>query len=234
MTQSQLNVSEIFYSIQGEGPFSGRPAIFVRFSGCNLRCKWAGSYCDTPYASWEPETNFITVDQIVRDIRATADQCKTIILTGGEPTLQNNFAELCTRLAADEYELHLETNGLGPIPDTIAWIICSPKLADSTPVGTPFENQHEQLRQQLHEDIQGDQPRLFLKLVITPKSDWSEIERLVTRTGIPRQRVFLMPEGCTREEVQSNSAWVAAKALELGYHFSHRLHILLWGGVRGT
>ena len=234
MPSFSLNVADIFYSLQGEGPHAGRPAIFVRFSGCNLRCKWGDSYCDTPYASWEPETAMLSLEQLLERVEAIAPECKLVILTGGEPTLQNHLPEVCQALAEAGYELHLETNGLGPIPPQIDCVVCSPKLADSTPMGTVHQEQHELLRRQLHPDLRSGDPRLYWKFVITSASDWDEIQRIVETAGAPKHHVFLMPEGATRQELQKHSEYVAAEAMARGYLFSHRLHILLWDGARAT
>ena len=234
MTAAQFNVAETFYSIQGEGPFAGSPAIFVRLSGCNLRCKWGNSLCDTPHTSWDAESRLVNLDDIVENIAQVGGDCRTVILTGGEPTLQHQFDELCAALSTRGYELHIETNGLGAIPTSIDWIVCSPKLSDSTPLGTRHEQQHEALRKQLHNDILKCDHRLYLKFVITPQTDWLEIDQLVDQVGVKRDKVYLMPEGATRQEIMASAPAVANKAKELGYRFSHRLHILMWDGRRGT
>src|ERR1700712_2877072 len=98
-----MRISEIFYSIQGEGKLVGVPSVFVRASGCNLRCTW----CDTPYASWEPEGEELSVGRIVERVKAYgSNQC---VLRGGEPMIMPEVVELCDVLAADGYHITIET-----------------------------------------------------------------------------------------------------------------------------
>ena len=116
---NKYKVNEIFYSIEGEGFFSGCPAVFVRFAGCKMACPW----CDTKYAQ---KTNFnLTAEQIVKKI--SIYPCKIIVLTGGEPTEQNLTA-LLKLLKKHKYQIHLETNGANVI-DTKLFDFCtvSPK-----------------------------------------------------------------------------------------------------------
>ena len=98
-----LKINEIFYSIQGESTFSGRPCVFVRLTYCNLRC----SYCDTTYAFFEGRT--MTQDEIIAGIRQF--DCRLIEITGGEPLLQKNVHPLMTELCNQGYEVLLETAG---------------------------------------------------------------------------------------------------------------------------
>lgn len=109
-------INDIFYSLQGEGHNVGRAAIFIRFSGCNLKC----SFCDTDFASYES----LSDEEIVG--RISAYPSHFVVLTGGEPSLQVDkpFVDL---LHAHGYEVAMETNGTHPIVDGIDWITCSPK-----------------------------------------------------------------------------------------------------------
>src|SRR6266700_3347126 len=96
-------ISEIFYSLQGEGELTGVPSVFVRASGCNLRCTW----CDTPYASWEPEGEEMTVGEITA--RVTAYGAEHVVLTGGEPMIMPEIVELCDALKGRGHHLTIET-----------------------------------------------------------------------------------------------------------------------------
>lgn len=115
-------VHEIFYTLQGEGAHSGIPAVFVRFSGCNLRCPW----CDTEFEGYRE----MTAEQIVSEIQNLYDipnvRRKMCILTGGEPALQAD-KQLIDAIHAAGFYIGIETNGTRPIPDGIDWITCSPK-----------------------------------------------------------------------------------------------------------
>src|SRR4051812_46601268 len=122
-----MRVAEIFYSIQGEGKLSGVPSVFVRASGCNLRCTW----CDTPYASWNPEGEDVAVDEIVR--RVNAHLAKHIVVTGGEPMIMPDIAELCDALKRDDHHITIETAATVFKPVRLDLASLSPKLSNSTP-----------------------------------------------------------------------------------------------------
>lgn len=111
-----LAVNEIFYSLQGEGFHTGTAAVFVRLSGCNLRC----DFCDTDHSQSER----MTVNDIVS--RVTGYPAETVILTGGEPSLQP-IGPLVDALHEAGRRVHIETNGTRPLPESIDWVTCSPK-----------------------------------------------------------------------------------------------------------
>lgn len=113
-----MRVNEIFYSIQGEGRWAGTPAIFIRLSGCNLRC----DFCDTKHQSYKEYTE----EEILREIAKYAP-CNHIIITGGEPAIQltDSFVDM---LMDAGYYIAVETNGTRPLPLGIDWITCSPKF----------------------------------------------------------------------------------------------------------
>src|SRR5271156_6552213 len=98
-----MKLSELFYSIQGEGKLAGVPSVFIRASGCNLRCVW----CDTPYASWQPQGTDVPVDEIVARVRE--HPARHVVLTGGEPLIMPDAAPLCSALHQLGYHLTVET-----------------------------------------------------------------------------------------------------------------------------
>jgi 7-carboxy-7-deazaguanine synthase len=115
-----LQISEIFYSIQGEGAWTGTPAIFVRLSGCNLAC----DFCDTDYAL----KRLMRVEDVVRAVRDAGDDCPMVVLTGGEPFAQGEATALIDALRRDGRRVHVESNGtiFTPLPDDV-WLCVSPK-----------------------------------------------------------------------------------------------------------
>ena len=119
-------VNEIFYSLQGEGFWTGRPAVFVRLSGCNLRCPW----CDTDFRAFREMTAESICEaciNLTRDfIRSTNNGKILVVLTGGEPSLQADEA-LVEALHRAGFYVSIETNGTRPLPRGIDWITCSPK-----------------------------------------------------------------------------------------------------------
>ena len=122
-----MRIAEIFRSIQGEGCLTGTESAFVRTSGCNLRC----SYCDTPYASWTPEGEDLSVDEIA----ARVDQLDRnhVVLTGGEPMLFAELIPLAARLRRSGRHITIETAGTLYLPLECDLMSISPKLSNSTP-----------------------------------------------------------------------------------------------------
>ena len=115
-----LALAEVFYSIQGEGTWTGTPAIFVRLAGCNLAC----DFCDTDYST----KSYATIEEVVRTARAAGGDCPTVVLTGGEPLAQSDTLALIEALRRDGRRVHVESNGTiyAPLPDDV-WLCVSPK-----------------------------------------------------------------------------------------------------------
>ena len=229
-------ISEIFYSVQGEGELTGVPSVFVRTSGCNLRCAW----CDTPYASWAPEGEVMTVEEIVRRVREYPAQ--HVVLTGGEPMAAREIGELAGRLRGCGKHITIETAGTLP-PEGIACDLASisPKLANSTPVkGTIAEawiERHEARRFQ-SEVIQEwvEKYPFQLKFVIERECDLEEIRAVLEAVGgeVPPWKVLLMPQGTDAATLRAGEAVALEACKRYGYRFCSRLHIHLFGHTKGT
>jgi len=131
---AKYKVNEIFYSLQGEGRWAGRPAIFVRFSGCNLKCP----FCDTDFKDFKEMGKI----DILEAIQKVGGNCKFIVFTGGEPTLQVD-KELTFLLQKRGYYLSIETNGTHKIPNGINWVTCSPKCLFVKNAQPIVKNAHE-------------------------------------------------------------------------------------------
>lgn len=115
----KYRINEIFYSLQGEGRWAGRPAVFIRFSGCNLACP----FCDTDFKAYTE----MTADEIIGEI-AKWNDCHFVVLTGGEPTLQIDF-EFIDKLHDAKFFVAMETNGTRDYPWNLDWVTVSPKTA---------------------------------------------------------------------------------------------------------
>ncbi len=115
-----LQLAEIFYSIQGEGTWTGTPAVFVRLAGCNLAC----DFCDTDYAT----KFFASVGEVVRTVREAGGDCPMVVLTGGEPLAQSETPALIEALRRDGRRVHVESNGtiFTELPEDV-WLCVSPK-----------------------------------------------------------------------------------------------------------
>jgi 7-carboxy-7-deazaguanine synthase len=235
-----MRIAEIFHSVQGEGALTGVPSVFVRASGCNLRCAW----CDTPYASWEPEGPELAVDAIIAEVvRAGA---RHVVLTGGEPMVARDVHALAAGLRAAGRHITIETAATIP-PAGIACDLASlsPKLRNSAPADAAapgWRERHERLRWQPavvrawidHATAHGGD--FQLKFVVCAPEDLAEIDAMLAETGraIAPERVFLMPEGIAVEALRQRAAWLVPACLARGFRYAHRLHIELFGNKRGT
>jgi 7-carboxy-7-deazaguanine synthase len=223
-----LKIAELFYSIQGEGSLVGVPSVFVRTSGCNLRCRW----CDTPYTSWRPEGTDWTIERILDEVKAYP--ARHVVVTGGEPMIAPEIVPLTERLRDAGRHITIETAGTVFEPVACDLMSISPKLANSTPEG-PFAAQHERLR--IQEDVLRRLMTRYpyqLKFVMERPEDLDEVAALVEAVGAERERVILMPEGTDRERLAERSGWLAETCKQEGFRFSPRLHVDLWGNQRGV
>jgi 7-carboxy-7-deazaguanine synthase len=224
-----LKIAELFYSLQGEGSLVGVPSVFIRTSGCNLRCSW----CDTPYTSWQPEGSDQELDQILSAVQSFGP-ARHVVVTGGEPMIAPEIVPLTERLRALGMHITIETAGTVFQPVACDLMSISPKLSNSTPSG-PWAARHEQLRIQkpVLAELMG-RYAYQLKFVIAKPDDLDEVWDLVTDLQADRERVILMPEGVDRGELQLRSLWLAEAAKMEGVRFSPRLHVDLWGNQRGV
>lgn len=227
-----MRIAEIFYSIQGEGKLAGVPSVFVRTSGCNLRCTW----CDTPYASWKPEGQDVGYGPILANIRR--HWCGYVVLTGGEPMIVPEIVELTEKIRTIEHHITVETAGTVFQPVQCDLMSISPKLSNSTPrerEGGRWAEQHERLRYQ--PDVLKELIRQYpyqLKFVVETKDDVAEVREMVEAIGAAPEHVMLMPEGTRPDILQDRSQWVVEVCKDLRYRFCPRLHIAIWGDQRGV
>ncbi len=248
-----LRISETFASIQGEGKLTGVPSFFVRTSGCNLRCTW----CDTPYASWDPEGPVRTVEDIVREAITHRDNAgiRHAVLTGGEPMLPPAIVPLSRALRDAGFHITIETAGTIVRPVACDLMSLSPKLANSTPTGDPrdpagtWATRHQQRR--LNAEAlrilwhgSAELPRTWdrqCKFVVTGESDLPEIDSVLALLDeghppadrTPAADIMLMPEG-TSEPAPDARDTVQKICMRTGYRYCTRLHIHLYGDARGT
>ena len=227
-----MKISEIFYSIQGEGMLTGVPSVFVRTSGCNLRCVW----CDTPYTSWQPEGADMTIEDILAAIGAYPAQ--HAVVTGGEPMIAPNIVQLTQGIRQQDLHITIETAGTVFHPVACDLMSISPKLENSTPhdrEGGKWAAQHERLRYQPEVLKQLMSEYLYqLKFVVASPEDMKEIATMLDETGADRSRVVLMPEGTTPEAIRERAPWLTEICKREGFRYSPRLHIDLWGNRRGV
>ena len=223
-----MRIAEIFYSIQGEGSLVGIPSVFVRSSGCNLRCSW----CDTPYTSWNPEGDDWTLERILAAVDAYA--AGHVVVTGGEPMIAREIVDLTRGLRQRGRHITIETAGTVFAPVECDLMSISPKLANSTPRGE-WSERHERLR------IQPETLRRLmtayayqLKFVIAQPDDVAEALELLRALDADASKVILMPEGVEPGVLRDRGVWLAEVCKREGFRFSPRLHVELYGNRRGT
>jgi len=229
-----MRIAEIFQSIQGEGLLAGVPSIFIRTSGCNLRCDW----CDTPYASWKPEGPEMSVLEILKKISVW--NCNHVVLTGGEPMINPDLAELAGALKNQSKHITIETAGtILPNGITCDLASLSPKLSNSTPSperDPAWAKKHEATR--LQPEVVSEWIRKYpfqLKFVVSTENDLAEIKNLLSRLPpVPSERILLMPEGIDVKTLATRSPWLVELCKRERFRFCPRLHIELFGHTRGT
>lgn len=246
-----MRIAEIYASLQGEGLLTGTPSVFVRASGCNLRC-W---FCDTPFTSWEPEGEDWSVEEVLAEVgrvraeplpESTKERGQVenlpylhVVITGGEPMLFAELLPLCDRLKAAGLHITIETAGTLLLPVRCDLMSISPKLANSTPsveragrwAARHERSRHEPevIRQLLaHYDYQ-------LKFVIDSRADLAEVDRwLAEFPQARRDRVLLMPQGIEADSLGDIQQWLEPYCHEQGFMFCPRKHIEWYGSRRGT
>jgi len=228
-----MKIAEIYKSIQGEGRLTGAPSVFVRTSGCNLRC-W---FCDTPYASWQPEGEDYAVDEVLAEIEEW--DCRHVVITGGEPMLFAEAIPLTRALRASGRHITIETAGTLYLPVECDLMSISPKLAGSGP------NAQEHPRWSRRHERQRWQPQVLarlmaeyeyqLKFVIDCPADVDEIDTLLTELPyVPPDRVWLMPQGRTADELAERAPWLSQLASERRWQYCPRRQIEWFGAARRT
>jgi len=206
----------------------GVPSVFVRSSGCNLRCRW----CDTPYTSWHPEGDDWTLDRIWAAVEAYP--ARHVVVTGGEPMIAREIVELTRGLRGRGLHITVETAGTVYASVACDLMSISPKLANSTPAGE-WAERHERLRIQtaVVRRLMADYD-YQLKFVVAQAEDLGEVRELVGSFGAESGKVILMPEGIDAAVLRERSVWLAEICKQEGFRFSPRLHVELWGNRRGT
>lgn len=226
-----LRIAEIFTSIQGEGRYTETPTVFVRTTGCNLRC-W---FCDTPFTSWHPEGTQLDWREVVE--RVLREEVSHVVLTGGEPLLQPEMVPLSEHLRAAGRFVTIETAGTVFRPVVADLMSISPKLSNSQPLAPAvWRDRHR--RNQENDVVIRKMIRDYpyqLKFVVDVPGDLVEIAGYLQRfPEVDEEHVWLMPQGITGEELSARTEWLTPWARDRGYRVSPRRHIELYGHRRGT
>jgi 7-carboxy-7-deazaguanine synthase len=205
-----MQISEIFHSIQGEGRKIGLPTVFVRTTGCNLRC----TYCDTQYAYSDGKE--MTLDSILSKI--TNYHCQQICITGGEPLLQQETIQLIESLQKQDYEICLETNGTQPIKN----LRDRNHLQISMDLKTPSSTMH---KHNLFENMKYLTKNDQLKCIIGTKEDYQYAKDILKKYQI-RCPVILQPVWGFNPQVLAD--WILSD--QLSVRLGLQIHKIIWGG----
>ncbi|MES2615086.1 MAG: 7-carboxy-7-deazaguanine synthase QueE [Bdellovibrionota bacterium] len=244
MTPSYL-VNEIYPCLQGEGPNLGKPSLLVRLQICNLRCTW----CDTPYTHTmksDPVDNNATDAQNFHRISLTeliakiqTFEQKHLILTGGEPTLQNIGTLMRELVKIDSYSFEVESNGTRIPHNDVAGFLQPDYLLAQWNISPKFSNAGETIEANALKhwaNLSKTHEKVYFKFVIRESfcvQDIHEVLSIVQQYNIQPHRVILMPEGISIES-QINNKWLHDECLKYGYRYTPRLHVLLFGNLRGV
>ena len=229
-----MNVSELFYSIQGEGRLAGVPSVFVRLAGCDLQCRW----CDTPQSQRSEQGEQMTVNHILAEV--SKYNCRHVVVTGGEPLLAPELPDLLAALSSEGRHITLETSATRFRELLCDLISISPKLSNSLPAGTYNLHYKEQDRLNISA-IRNyiDRHDYQLKFVVENETDLPEIEQVLRQLRdsekngeIDRDKVFLMPQARTRKQHNQLGPRIAQMCLEKGFRYCPRLQIELWDNQR--
>lgn len=214
-----IAINEIFYSIQGEGPNAGTPAIFIRFQGCQLRCPW----CDTGKAL-DPDDPH--KDMSVNEIIAAIEHlpCRHIVITGGDPSFQmEGLDTLTAALTKQGYSLEIETSAIKPVPQEICRRFSQINVGLKLPGATQeFKGNYYSNAANHYQPLEQS----IFKFVISSESDVDYIvDKLVANGLIDPEKIFLMPLGDTVEQQTRNTPYVISACKKHNFRFSPRLHI---------
>ena len=204
-----LKVNEIFHSIQGESSRAGEPCVFIRLTGCNLRC----SYCDTEYAFYEGSDK--SIDEILNEVKIY--NCNLVEVTGGEPLLQDECFELLNRLCALGFEVMLETGGSLPVDkvDDRVKIILDMKCPSSGMV-----------KKNLYANLIWLKPADEVKFVIGSREDYEWSRTIVEEYGLAGKQTVLFSPVFEAVEPARLAEWILEDRLKV--RFQLQMHKYIW------
>jgi 7-carboxy-7-deazaguanine synthase len=221
MTES-LRISEVFLSIQGEGPSAGMPAHFVRLQGCDVGCHW----CDSKY-TWAPDGGDDATPGDVRTRALSLGAAPMLVVTGGEPLAHPGIGVLLDEALAHWPRVEVETSGIARPPRSHPALFynVSPKLPSATP---------RWAETWAHVAAWRGEAGATFKIVIGDPPDLDDAMGLIVEHALPAARVMLMPEGLTDDAVRARATALAETCKQYGFRLSPRLHIWMWGARRGV
>lgn len=225
MKPNQFKVSgdQVFFTLQGEGQSIGKPAVFLRLHFCNLHCGW----CDTKY-TWDKNSREFWQEaedwSFQRTLKKISDyQVKRLVITGGEPMLQQARIAKFIELIPD-WEVEIETNGT-IAPSTLLTQRCqfnvSPKLENS---GNSLRLRYKPKVLKIFNAL----PASTFKFVVQSENDLKEIDQIVNECGLDSSKIIIMPEGTAEEDIKKHALSVVDGVKQRGWRLLPRLQVMLW------
>jgi organic radical activating enzyme len=218
----KLRISELFLSLQGEGPSAGTPAHFLRLQGCDVGCSW----CDTKY-SWDASAGReIELDDLWVQAKVLGE-APLLVITGGEPLQHPALAAVLEAALARWPRVEVETSGIAPPPRAHPRLYynVSPKMPSAT---------LRAAETWAHTRAWLAEPHATFKIVVADDGDLGQFLSWQREHAVPASRIMLMPEGMTAEVLRERGTWLASFCLAHGLRMSPRLHVWLWGARRGV
>ena len=232
----------VFHTVQGEGKFVGVPSVFIRLAGCNLRCQWSNgdgtiTTCDTPHSSHHPEKNIKTIKETIGEV--LKHNCKHVVITGGEPHLQENVVLLINGLVDMGKLVTVESNGTIYRDHKAQMLSISPKLATSCVHTSEDFERHHTARMNVKALADFVKRPHQLKFVIQRESDITDIKALIELVkeyngSYDEDNIYLMPQGITQEQFDKKLPWIIEIAKQLNWKVTDRFHIRAFGSKRGV
>lgn len=204
-----LKVNEIFYSIQGESSFAGIPCVFIRLSGCNLRC----TYCDTRYAFTEGKK--ITIDQIIQKVNQY--QCPIIEITGGEPLLQDETIQLAEKLCQLNYTVLIETNGTQDIRSLPKQVI---RIID---IKCPGSGENKKINWNILNQLESNDE---LKFVVSSLEDYQWAKKIILEYNLIEKSKILISPVYNKLHPRILAEWILQDKLNIRLQI--QLHKTIW------
>jgi 7-carboxy-7-deazaguanine synthase len=215
----RLKITEIFYSLQGEADTVGFPTVFVRLTGCPLRCQ----FCDTAYAFHGGEWR--TLDEVLASVgrfNGGEQAPRYVCVTGGEPLAQKNCLPLLTSLCDASYRVSLETSGAMPLAGV------DPRVIRVVDVKTPGSGEERRNR---YDDLALLRPEEQIKFVICDRADYEWSREQVASRGLNARCQVLFSPSAAQLPARQLADWILADRLPV--RFQLQLHKVLWGDVPG-
>lgn len=243
------DIVDLHVCIQGEGRDCGTPSILIRISGCNMNCQFKDSVCDSAYTSWRPESGKYSLNDI-QNLIDVNPQIKYAFITGGNPSFKPQLLqEIIDVLKVNNLYVAIEDNGTLYFPFRgIDFVTLSPKLSNSVPIpGTVINDptmkgyivteqdyrKHERYRTRYESMRRWIQSYDYqLKFVVSDESQLQEVKDLILELSADRDKVYLMPEGINRQQLDSRRQWLVELCIREGFKFTDRLHIVTYDNKR--